>query len=338
MKPNTTDPEVLPADTNVSLMPRADLAVIWNSYREQAERLKATALTLTVTSVDQKAEMKLARATRLEIRQVRIAIEKRRKELGEDLLRETQKINGAAKELRDMLEPLEQRLLEQEEFAERAEAARIAELTENRTSQLMAVDATIPIGIGSMPNEEFNRILDDAIFLKKAREEQAAKEEAERIAREEEERKERERIKAENERLRAEAEAMELELRKEREAAEAKLAEERRIADQERKRIEAERAKERAEVEAVAAKLKAEAAALQRAEDERLAEIAKQEADAKKAAAEAAKAPDKKKLSSFSATIRAMEIPALMDKQASMKLAEARERFASFVDDLAAKL
>jgi hypothetical protein len=58
--------------------------------------------------------MKLARATRLTLKDLRVAVEKKRKELGEEALLQKQKIDGAAKQIREIIEPLEARLLEQE--------------------------------------------------------------------------------------------------------------------------------------------------------------------------------------------------------------------------------
>jgi len=359
---------------NLEVMRRADLPVIWDDYRNQLEKLKQTALTLKVTSVEQKLEMKLARETRLAIRQLRIEVEKRRKELGEDLLRQTQKINGAAKELKDAMEELEEQMREQEEFAERAEAARIAKLTEERIQKLQEVGATIPVSVGTIPQDQFDRLISDAILLNKAKEEAERKVEEERIAKEKVDAEERERIQAENARLKAEVEAKEKQRQAERAAAEEQAAKERAAAaaklEQERKEraaVQAKLAEEQRKAEAEAAKLKAEAAereriiqlraieaqriadeatraqaakvaALQKAEAERLAEVAKQKAVAKKAAEAAAKAPDKKKLTAFAGEIRAMQLPSITDAATASKLSETRERFAAFCEQLAATL
>lgn len=355
-EPTSTQIVLESESVNLEVMRRADLPVIWDDYRNQLEKLKQTALTLKVTSVEQKLEMKLARETRLAIRQLRIEVEKRRKELGEDLLRQTQKINGAAKELKDAMEALEEQMREQEEFAERAEAARIAKLTEDRIQKLQEVGATIPVSVGTIPQAQFDRLISDAILLNKAKEEAERKAEEERAAKEKADAEDRERIRAENERLKAEQAAAEIERAKERAEADAKLKAEREAAAAEREAAEAkerierekERAaaaekleqerKERAAAEAKAAKERAEVEALRKAEQDRLDKIAKEEAAAKKAADAAAKAPDKKKLTAFAGEIRAMQLPSITDAATASKLSETRERFAAFCEQLAATL
>lgn len=52
----------------------------FDHFKAELEKLKATAETLTVTSIDDKAGMKLARATRLTFRELRVSITHRHKE------------------------------------------------------------------------------------------------------------------------------------------------------------------------------------------------------------------------------------------------------------------
>jgi hypothetical protein len=100
--------------------------------------------------------MKLARVTRLTLRELRIAIEHRRKELGEHHLRETQRINAGAKALKDLIEPLEARLLEQEEFAERKEQERKAALSCNSHSRVEPfVSDTSFYNLAEMPDAAY---------------------------------------------------------------------------------------------------------------------------------------------------------------------------------------
>src|SRR5688572_22665268 len=82
--------------------------VVWDDYKQQAEKLKATAETLTVTNVSQVAEMKLARATRLTIKDLRVAITHKHKELKAGVLEEGRKIDAGKNELLKVLEPLEE--------------------------------------------------------------------------------------------------------------------------------------------------------------------------------------------------------------------------------------
>lgn len=200
--------EIVPAEEapDLATMKRADVPAIWTDYRAKAEALKKTAETLTVTSVDQKAEMKLARATRLSIKDLRVEIDHKRKELGEEALRRKQKIDADAKELRDILEPLEARLLEQEKFAERAEETRKIELKASREKELAAfgVDTQF-VDQATMPEEAYDKFYESAQagFRAKIAAEKKAKEEQEAKAKADAE--ERQRVQAENERLKKEA-------------------------------------------------------------------------------------------------------------------------------------
>lgn len=249
---------------------RSDLPSIWQPYQQKLEELRETALKLTVTNSDQKYEMKIARATRLELKSLRIEVEKKRKELGEDLLKQTQRINGAAKEIREALETLEERLLEQEQFAEREAAKKLLELTEQRTAELNAVGSMVPASVGTLSDAEFAGLLADAKALAELKAERERQAEADRLAKIEADRLERERIEAENERLKAEA------------------AEAERLAKIEADRIAAERAEERRLAKIEADKLEAERAALEaKMQEERDAAAKAAKAAADKAAAEA---------------------------------------------------
>lgn len=94
------------------------------NYFEIAEQWKAEAQSLIVTDESQTELMKRARQGRLVLKDKRIAIEHTRKELKEDSLKEGRAIDAVAKLLTGLIEPTEQFLLQQEEFAKRAEAQR----------------------------------------------------------------------------------------------------------------------------------------------------------------------------------------------------------------------
>ena len=181
---NTTELELAPVQPDEP--PMRQLAP-FDQFRAQAEKLKVTAETLTVTDINDKAGTKLARATRLELREVRIAIDKRRKELGEHHLRETQRINADAKVLREMIEPLEARLQDQEDFIER-ETARIQD--EKRTTRAAELapflSGPVSVDLGVMTDEAYAGLLSDSKGLHAAKLEREAKEKAEAAAAKEE--------------------------------------------------------------------------------------------------------------------------------------------------------
>lgn len=136
----------------------------FQDYFKLAAEWEAKAKTIVVTDESQKADMQIARVGRLFLREKRIAVEKSRKELKEQALREGKAIDGIANVLKALIVPIEEYLEKQERFVE---------------------------------------LRDEAIARAEA-EKKAAAEEAERIAREKAEAEERERIRLENERLKAE--------------------------------------------------------------------------------------------------------------------------------------
>jgi hypothetical protein len=281
----TTEELQLVPDSEQLPTKRADTVAIWNEYRAQAEKLKVTAETLTITSIEQIAEMKVARATRLALREVRIAVDHKRKELGEYHLRETQKINAAAKELRELIEPLEARLQDQEDFIER-ETLRIEDGRREARHAEIAPFLTGPLSVdlGKLPDADYAKMLADAKDLATLREERARKEKEAAEAQAKAEAEERERIAAENAKLKKEAEEAAAKAKAEREAAEA-----------ERKRIQAEaEARERAAAEKARQEL--EAAQQKAAEEARIAaEKARKEREAIEAKAKAERAAAEKK-------------------------------------------
>lgn len=173
----------------------------FSNYFEIAADWERKAKAIIVTDPTQMAEMQMARTGRLFLREKRIAIEKTRKQLKEQSLREGKAIDGIANVLKALIVPIEEYLERQEKFIE----IRIAEEAERKR-----IEAE-----------------------KKAEEERIAKEKAEI--------EEQKRIRKENERLRKEAEEKEKELTEERakvEAEKAKAEAERRAYE---KKIQAER-------------------------------------------------------------------------------------------------
>lgn len=307
----------------------------------QARSIMDKSRGITVTSVDQKLEIDLARKCRLALKGVRVSSDKIRKELKEESLKKGKAIDGFHNILLHLVEVEETRLEEQEKFAERMEAERKAALKVQREELLKpyAIDVTV-FSLGDMSQETFDQLLSGTKLAHEAKIEAARKAEAERIAREAAHAAEQARIKEENERLKREAEEREAALaserarvaeeqakaaeiaRKEREAIEAKAAQERKeaaeAARQEALRQQALREVERQKAEAEKAalelkakqereareKLEAERAAAQKAVADRI--VAEQNA-AKKAAA----APDKEKLRAFAEELWGMKLPDL---------------------------
>lgn len=184
-----------------------DVAAMWE------EKAKG----IVVTDASQTELMEQARKGRLFLKDRRVELEKERRRLKENALREGQTIDGIANTLKGLILPLEEYLDRQEHFVE------------------------------YKAKEEADR--------KRVEEERLA--EVERKRKEKEEREEAERVRAENAKLRREAEAREraVELeraaaRREKEEAERKVREaERREREMAREKMEAEEARARVEEE-----------------------------------------------------------------------------------------
>ncbi len=254
----------------------------------QAEEWK-----LKVASV---TDPKVARASRLTLKSIRIQADKMREKLKEDSLKRSKAVQGLYNVVAGLIEPMEKTLLDVEEAAERAEAARkLALKTERETALAPYGINTAFYSLDVMPAEEFARLLSttkEVHELRLAAEAKKVADEAERVRIEAEKRaaqekadaEERERILIENARLKKEADEREYAAKIEREKA-AALAEKVR---QEREAAEAAAAKAKAESDAAIAKAKADAetklaAERKKADDEAKAErdrVAKEKADA----------------------------------------------------------
>lgn len=315
-------PLVLTLEPGLEQDTQQSLLTAFQGFYQSADEWRAKALSIQITRPDQIREMKLARETRLALREIRIKADKRRKEMKEDSLRRGKAIDGAFNMLAHAIEPLERHLLEQEQFIARMEEERKAKLKIEREDALRPFTDVSLYQLGEMDEATFNQLLETNRLGYAARQEAAKKAEAERIERERieaEERAKREaaeaaeraRIKAENERLKAEREAAEIASKAEREAAQAEA---RRIAEETRKEREAIEAKAKAEREAAAAHARKEREAREAAEAALKAKEAEEQRkrDAALAAARAAAAaPDREKLMKLAADIRALDIPTL---------------------------
>ncbi len=319
----------------------------FSGYFELASDWEKKANMLVITSVEQKAEMKMASEGRKFLKDKRVAVEHTRKALKENSLREGQTIDAIAKVLTNLIIPIEKDLEEKEKFAERQEAKRIEALNDVRTREIEPYLEYVPYGIdfGKMTEEDYKKVLSGAKLQKEAADEAERKAEQERIAKEKAESEEREKIRKENERLKKEAEEKEKQLAEERakaeaekRAAEEKAKKEREVLEEkvrkereaQEKRLEEERAKAAAERKAIEDK-----ARLEREENERLLKIerdkqakieAERIAEANRIAAErkakddaekkAKSAPDKEKLIQLAKDLEGYELPEVLSDEA----------------------
>ena len=291
----------------------------FTDYFQIAAEWEQKSNALVVNDISQTTEMKMADEARKFLKQKRIDIEKTRKELKEESLREGQTIDAIAKILKNLIEPIENQLEQKAKFKEIKLAEEKAQLKAQRDLELSPYSEFVPYGLdlGSMSDADYSKMLTGAKMQYEAKIEAGKQAERERL---EAEQKERERIEAqriENERLKKEAaeheeqiriereqrEAAELKARQEREAAEAEAKAERdriekeaakKLAEEQRKALELEN-QLKAEKQKELDRIEAERKAKEEAEQKQAAELkAKQAADAK-----ALKAPIKQQLNTW---------------------------------------
>ena len=289
-------------------------------YFNQVMTIYEKSSKIVVTDATQLTEMKQAKAARLSLREVRVASEKTRKAFKADALKACNIIDKVAGVITTMADIEEARLLEQEQFAARAEAERKASLKIMREAELRAVGVDPTFYQWDIPAQQFASLISGIKAEQKAKIEAAELAKAEsakaELARIEEERK----VRAENERLRLEARQREAaaELERKKVAAERKALEEKAAKDKadleakaRKSRIEAEdkARKEREAAEAVLRKEREERAAIEAklaAERKAAADKAKAESDAKR---KAERAPDKDKLRAFYKALQGLPFP-----------------------------
>ena len=238
--------EKLVSESDLDSTKAAVLLENFRDYFQIASEWEVKARAIVVTDAGQKAEMDMARVGRLFLREKRLAVEKTRKSLKEQALREGKAIDGIANVLKAVIVPIEQYLGEQENFVKIQAAA------------------------------EVERVAAEMV----------AKAEADRLAAEEAERVEQERVRLEHIRLKEEAEKTEVEWEKservrralEKEVEDKRLAVQREI-EVAREKVEAARAVEAKAVEdkrlAREREIEAERVKIQKARDAERVEAAK---------------------------------------------------------------
>jgi len=351
-------------DPTAAVTLRAVFEEMFDSADEWAKR----AALIKVTDVSQTREMKLARDTRLALREIRVRCEKARKRLKENIVRQGKAIDGFANILKALTEPLEDKLYLDETFAERAEEARKDALAIARKEALTAygADPAAFVNLGEMAEETWATTIESARLAAEHRKEEAKRAEAvkleaerlaaekleaerkeavrleaERVEREKAQKEENERLRKENARKVAEAKAMLEAHTAEREAAELAADRDRLAAAEKERELakaadEERAAKERAERDLAAAK-KAEADRVAKEEADRIAEARKREAE--REAAELA--PDKEKLKALALEFRTKELPSFSTakgKAAAEKVYANLDKLAAWIEKVAGEL
>lgn len=226
-------------------LPEADAMALQSSFLpffQEAQNLKAVAESIVVTDAEQTDLIAKAREMRLSLKRVRTSTENTRKELKAESLRRGKAIDGMANIIKFIIEPLEEHLEKQENFAALQMAGKIEAVKQERVKELAAfgVDAMLYTDLGTMPDDLYEKLKQGAkasFDLKREAEEKLKKEQEEKAKAEA---AERERVRLENEALRKKNE----EERVAREKAEKELRDRKEAEEKERK---AKERKERAE-------------------------------------------------------------------------------------------
>lgn len=290
--------------------------------------LREDYLQLTISGVEDKAGFDVVHKARMVVRKKRGEVEKTRKALKFEVLRYGRTVDGEAKRITALLEPIESHLLaeetkvtdEQNRIKREAEEARQAAL-EDRLNELTDVGCMLsPLVVEKMTDEEFTE------RLKAETETHEKSLAAERIEEEERERQrieEEERRKAEEERLRVDRAKLEADRETQRLADEERsreIEERERQQREEQAKLDAQRAKLKAEEKSRLRQIeleqeKKEAAELARQEErkkidrEHVEQINLAKAEAKEAARLEALRPDKEKLLAVADAVEGISVP-----------------------------
>ena len=225
----------------------------FQNYFEIAGQWEIKAKALIVTDASQTAEMQMARTGRLFLREKRVAVEKVRKELKEQALREGKAIDGIANVLKALIVPIEEHLERQEKFVEiqqAAEAEKIRlEVVERMEKERIAKEKA------DAEEQERIRIENEKLKAEAIKREKAAEAEKKKHA---------EAMAEQQEKARLERESMEKTAKAEREKQAKILAIQKEKAEAEHKQMEEKARKEREKADAEKKKATEETARLQK--------------------------------------------------------------------------
>ena len=300
----------------------------FTGFFAQASDWEAKAKSLVITDVSQIHEMKMAREGRLQLKEIRVAAEKTKKKLKENILVEGRFIDSIYNLIEGVTKPIENDLLEKEKFVERKEQARKDALSAERVEKLLPYEIdTSFYNLAEMPDAAFSQLLENTRMAYESRLAAERKAEDDRIAREKAEQEERARIAAENIRLKAEAEAREKAIEAERKAREEadriefekREAEERKAAairEAERQKQEAALRAEREATEKAQRELRAKIEAEEREKREEAARILAEQKAKEEAERRIAAASDNEKIIAYIRQIKQIQEPAVNNIQA----------------------
>lgn len=328
---------------------------------EAIAELSKKYMVLKINGIEDKSGYETVHKARMDVKNRRVAVEHKRKELKEDALRFGKAVDAEANRIKALLEPIESHLeaeqtaIDQEKKKIEAEKTRIEqERVQARVNRLFAMGCRFDGMKFSLPfapegfqvpqamvkaanDEQFETIcgklqeLVDAEIARLAEIERLRKEEEARLAKVKEEQEAEARRLAEIARKQKEEEDR---IKREQEAEAARLQAEREAIEEEKRRIEArkaaEEAKKKHEAELEQARKEAAEKAAREAEEKAQREAeekaAREKAEAQEAARQEALRPDKEKLLKLAEAIESMELPKLKNKKTIAILTAVKDR------------
>lgn len=313
----------------------------YGKYFNEAHELVKGAMDIVVKDATDFETMDLAREKRLALKKVRVEVDKIRKSLKEQALREGRAVDGMANIIKALVEPVEEHLMAQEKFAEelaKQEKANVEQERINKLSKFVDNVEIYKLHPDTMDSQTFDALLKNSEIAHEAQEKAKKEAEAKRLADEKAEKEKQEKIKKENE-------ALKLVIDRQNELAKYGVTsvsvdlstisdkDYKVILDEAKKSHEAEQkrlADEKAEQEKIQKELedkkKAEADRLakEKEEAEKQAEIERQNA----------LAPDKEKILMLADELTKIEVPAVKDEKAMQILVNFKEAIKNIEADL----
>lgn len=313
----------------------------YGEYFAEARELVQGAMDIKVKSEDDFENMELAREKRLALKKVRVEVDKIRKSLKEQSLREGRAIDGMANIIKAIVEPVEEHLYSQERYAELLAKEKKLKVEQERISKLSKfVDN--PEGYtlhpDQMSNDTFETLLKNSEMAYKAQKQAEKEAEQKRLEEEKAEREKQEAIKKENEKLKLVVDrknklaefgvtSVNIDLGEASEEDFNKILKSVKN-DYELKQQQIKKEKEEQE------KLQRELEAKRKAEEEEKQRKAQEEADKKEQERQKALAPDKEKILLLADELTKIEVPAVKDEKAMQILVNFREAMKNIESDL----
>lgn len=203
-------------EKETSLMIKSSMEDFYNDVQKWKDAVYA----IKVNSALQVDDMKKAGEARKELKRIRVAADKKRKELKADALSYGKVVQNVYNLIEGEIKPLEQYAEQQEKYIEIQEELRLAKIREERAKSLDGLYGFLPFEPSSypyekLPDDEFTSIMEEAMFKKEEVEQQIRMEEERKIKEAKEREEERLRLIEENKKMQAQLKETEDKLKEE---------------------------------------------------------------------------------------------------------------------------